>query len=190
MAYLVVHTPNSPPLRVKLGGPTVVGRALGCELWIDDSKLSRRHCRIEQVGDEWFVEDLDSTNGTYVDGQRIKRHKLHDGTTFEAGRSQIVFREGEFVAHRPADPLEAATMGPGLLKPSLESSTMVGQRFTEARSVHPSTPTPASTQKSDQKSPAVPLPFARPPAQPKVQTPSRWKNMLNQLWKAVWRFGR
>lgn len=49
----------------------VVGRSQGCSLVIDDEYSSSRHARFFPNGDTWFVEDLDSTNGTFVDGQRI-----------------------------------------------------------------------------------------------------------------------
>src|SRR3954454_18824134 len=116
MAYLVLNTPTSEPQRIKLTGDNVlVGRAIGCDLWIDDIKLSRQHCRIEHDGEEWLLIDLNSTNGTLVNGQWINEVVLHEGDLFEAGRATIEFHEGEFIEHRPADPIEAALMGPGLL---------------------------------------------------------------------------
>ena len=65
------------PLRgtiVPLGTSSVlIGRAPGCTLVLDDDYSSSRHARIFPQGGQWFVEDLGSTNGTYLDGQRVTR---------------------------------------------------------------------------------------------------------------------
>ncbi|MBI4663504.1 MAG: FHA domain-containing protein [Verrucomicrobia bacterium] len=64
----------------------VIGRGLDCDVVINDTKASRRHCRLTR-GDSGFVlEDLESKNGTYVDGQRIgKPVVLKPNQTFKIG---------------------------------------------------------------------------------------------------------
>lgn len=51
--------------------PVLVGRASTCTLVIDDDYCSAKHCRIYPEGDRWMVEDLGSTNGTYLGNQRV-----------------------------------------------------------------------------------------------------------------------
>ncbi|HVZ74221.1 MAG TPA: GGDEF domain-containing protein [Polyangia bacterium] len=69
----------------------VVGRSGDCDLRIDDSSLSRQHCRIRLTGGTFFVEDLDSRNGTMVDGARIKAPQaLHDGALIQLAASTII----------------------------------------------------------------------------------------------------
>ncbi|WP_062290496.1 FHA domain-containing protein FhaB/FipA [Demequina phytophila] len=51
--------------------PVLVGRASTCTLVIDDDYCSARHCRIYPEGDRWMVEDLGSTNGTYLGNQKV-----------------------------------------------------------------------------------------------------------------------
>lgn len=53
-------------------GSIYVGRGVGCEIAVDDPKVSRRHARITVAGSILSVEDLDSINGTFVDGERIE----------------------------------------------------------------------------------------------------------------------
>lgn len=53
------------------GAEVVIGRSPAATLVLDDSYASSRHARIFEDGGAWFVEDLDSTNGTYLDDERI-----------------------------------------------------------------------------------------------------------------------
>ena len=51
--------------------PILIGRADDSTLVLDDDYASTRHARISQQGDEWYVEDLGSTNGTYLDRAKV-----------------------------------------------------------------------------------------------------------------------
>jgi pSer/pThr/pTyr-binding forkhead associated (FHA) protein len=51
--------------------PILIGRADDSTLKLDDDYASTRHARISQQGDEWYVEDLGSTNGTYLDRAKV-----------------------------------------------------------------------------------------------------------------------
>jgi pSer/pThr/pTyr-binding forkhead associated (FHA) protein len=50
----------------------IVGRSKDCDLQIDDEALSRKHCRIEECDGNFFVTDLGSTNGVFLNGDRIQ----------------------------------------------------------------------------------------------------------------------
>jgi DNA-binding NtrC family response regulator len=58
-----------------------------------DRRLSGRHARFVRDGAGWVLEDLDSTNGSFVAGQRIERRLLVDGDVIELGRTLFVYRE-------------------------------------------------------------------------------------------------
>jgi two-component system, cell cycle response regulator len=69
----------------------VVGRASTCELRIDDSSLSRQHCRIRKTNGTYFVEDLGSRNGTQVNSVRIKAPTvLDDGSLIQLAAGTII----------------------------------------------------------------------------------------------------
>src|SRR5260221_407678 len=69
----------------------IVGRASTCALRIDDSSLSRQHCRIRRTGGSYFVEDLGSRNGTQVNGLRIKAPMLlEDGALIQLAAGTII----------------------------------------------------------------------------------------------------
>jgi two-component system cell cycle response regulator len=69
----------------------VMGRGSTCDLRIDDSSLSRTHCRIHKTNGVYFVEDLGSRNGTQVNGMRIKAPvRLEDGALIQLAAGTIV----------------------------------------------------------------------------------------------------
>jgi phosphoserine phosphatase RsbU/P len=72
---------------------TIVGRNHFCDLLIDSHGVSRRHSRIFSRDDEYFVEDLNSINGTYLNRERVHEPtKLRDGDMIHFYRVSGVFR--------------------------------------------------------------------------------------------------
>ncbi|GGC01407.1 FHA domain-containing protein FhaB/FipA [Cellulomonas carbonis] len=68
----------------------LIGRAPSCTLVLDDDYSSSRHARIYPQDGEWFVEDLGSTNGTFVGRERVDRPVLvRPGTQVRVGQSTI-----------------------------------------------------------------------------------------------------
>ncbi len=75
---------------VPLDGRTLtVGAWMGCDLVLDDSAVSQRHCEIEPLGDTWIVRDLASTNGLRVHGVRVPWVLLDEGVRVTLGRTVI-----------------------------------------------------------------------------------------------------
>jgi Nif-specific regulatory protein len=74
-------------------GETSLGRSPACEVAIPDPSVSRRHCVIRRAGNGHFeIEDLDSYNGTFVNGLRVRGHLLADGAEIMVGEIAFVFR--------------------------------------------------------------------------------------------------
>lgn len=67
----------------------VVGRSPDCDLVLRDTSVSGRHARLSWRGDQILLEDLGSANGTWVDGQRIRRHELRPGAEVSLGRAAL-----------------------------------------------------------------------------------------------------
>jgi len=86
--------------RLLVGGQITVGRDESNQLCLMDTLVSRRHCRIEQVDGRYEVVDLDSHNGTFVNGVPVRRRAVEHGDTIRAGKSELVFlvHEGEAVS--------------------------------------------------------------------------------------------
>lgn len=65
--------------------PCFIGRHPSCQIVIDDAGVSRRHARIFLQGDEFWLEDLGSRNGTFIEGRRLERKRLSDGVLIQVG---------------------------------------------------------------------------------------------------------
>ncbi|MDX8402489.1 MAG: adenylate/guanylate cyclase domain-containing protein [Mariprofundaceae bacterium] len=75
-------------------------RSLVC---LHDPMVSKRHAVVRKVGDDWYFEDVGSSNGSFVDGVRVTRHKLKDGDRIRIGRVELEFvaeTEVERIARR------------------------------------------------------------------------------------------
>ena len=73
-----------PPGTVK-----TIGRSAGAEFIVDAALVSRLHCRLTATPDALQVEDLGSTNGTFVNGKRVRTSQLRDGDMLAVGRVQL-----------------------------------------------------------------------------------------------------
>lgn len=72
-------------------GPMVVGRGRLANVMVEDEGLSRRHFVILREGEDCLIQDLNSRNGTWVDGERIVAAKLHHSDSILAGRTTFLF---------------------------------------------------------------------------------------------------
>ena len=110
----------------------VLGRGETCSLVLNDPGLSRRHCRLLKVaepeGERLYIEDLDSSNGTFVDGEIVRgRCRLPEGSRIHLGRHTVlsVSRQDPLERHAARqlyessmrDPLDRAVQ-PALLRPA------------------------------------------------------------------------
>jgi len=71
---------------------TILGRGIDCDLRLVDQGVSRHHAEIRIEDGDVVLVDLGSTNGTFVNGQPIRRVSLTDGTRVTLGRTTLVFR--------------------------------------------------------------------------------------------------
>ena len=91
---LVIHAPDKTWEILLLDDSYSIGRTTGNDLILEYPKTSRNHAVVERKGRDFILRDLNSTNGTRVDGDRIEQHRLQNGDTFQIGPTQIVFKSG------------------------------------------------------------------------------------------------
>jgi diguanylate cyclase (GGDEF)-like protein len=91
-ASLIVITGSAVGKMFKVSQePMFIGRGKDCEIVLTDEGISRQHARVEQDGHgNVAIVDLNSTNGTYFNGNRITRHLLRDGDKVQIGSTTIL----------------------------------------------------------------------------------------------------
>jgi pSer/pThr/pTyr-binding forkhead associated (FHA) protein len=77
--------------RILPGNVRTIGRSTGADFIVDAALVSRVHCRLTALPDGGLeVSDLESTNGTYVNGERVDRARLSSGDRVQMGRLELV----------------------------------------------------------------------------------------------------
>jgi pSer/pThr/pTyr-binding forkhead associated (FHA) protein len=77
--------------RILPGGVRTIGRATGADFIVDAALVSRVHCRVSALPDGSLeLRDLDSTNGTFVNGRRVETARLASGDRIQVGRVELV----------------------------------------------------------------------------------------------------
>ncbi len=71
----------------------LIGRAGSCDIVVPDPSVSRRHAEVAREGGRFYIKDLGSTNGTFVNGRRVSRQLLADGDLIGLGKVTAHFRE-------------------------------------------------------------------------------------------------
>jgi len=97
LGMLTISVPKAEPLKIPLTNlhrKLVLGRDPRCEVPLSDQVVSRLHAMIKRDGDRFFVEDLDSKNGTFLNGKILrsgKSTKLSHGDEIRIGRTLVLF---------------------------------------------------------------------------------------------------
>jgi FHA domain-containing protein len=84
---------------LKMGGKTfvidrpntVIGRSSRCDFVVEDPNVSRRHAELQRRGPDWYVVDLDSTNGVSVNGKQVRSTRLAPGDEIALGTARLSF---------------------------------------------------------------------------------------------------
>jgi predicted component of type VI protein secretion system len=82
--------------------PVTIGREEGNSLRLNDERVSRFHAKVQVDGDDYILTDLESTNGTRVNGTAIQIRRLRIGDRVGVGRSLLLFGSNEEIAARMA----------------------------------------------------------------------------------------
>jgi pSer/pThr/pTyr-binding forkhead associated (FHA) protein len=95
MAGWVLRSNGNKPVTLRLarGAVKTLGRTARADFIVTAALVSRLHCRLTaDRSDQLIVEDLDSTNGTMVNGRRVKRSLLRAGDRLKVGRIEFVIQ--------------------------------------------------------------------------------------------------
>lgn len=81
--------------------PTVIGRSSAVHVHVRDAKLSRQQCEIRPAPEGYFLRDLQSKNGTFVNGARVREARLRDGDRIQVGLTTFLFRAQQLTSPQP-----------------------------------------------------------------------------------------
>src|SRR5438270_102687 len=96
-------TAHGPALVIRAGGGRVgesfpvdgermsIGRRPDSEVFLDDVTVSRDHALLIRRGEDWYLDDCGSLNGTYVNRARIESHRLQEGDEVQVGKYKLTF---------------------------------------------------------------------------------------------------
>jgi len=76
--------------RLRVGGVKTIGRAPRADFVVDAAMVSRVHCRLTAGREQIDLQDLESTNGTFVNGRRVERAALKEGDRLRVGRMELL----------------------------------------------------------------------------------------------------
>jgi len=93
MAILIVEAGERLGEKFLLDNITIIGRLATNPIHIEDDRISREHAKVTREPDGFYIVDLDSRNGTLVNGERIKLHKLIDDDLITIGHTHLRFKE-------------------------------------------------------------------------------------------------
>lgn len=121
----LVHNPGQPDEQVfDIVDSVLIGRERECGICIVHKSLSRHHARIERDGDRWVLIDLQSKNGSFVDGTKVDRRELRDGHIVELGEAVLAFFADDAPAAGRLDQLDVTRSGTSLAMEPAPSPTL------------------------------------------------------------------
>ncbi|MBY0290240.1 MAG: FHA domain-containing protein [Mycobacteriaceae bacterium] len=109
-------------------GPVFIGRELPAQLRIDDTRISRTHARIESTGAQWVVVDEASTNGVFLNGERVSNVPVTDGMTLHLGHPEGIAVRFSFI-----DPDAGTMMATGVMPARTTDDTIAQPEQAAAR---------------------------------------------------------
>ena len=84
--------------RLPAGSVKTIGRSAGAEFIVEAPLVSRLHCQLTATALSLQIKDLDSTNGTFVNGRRIAAAELYEGDRLSVGRLELVVSKADISA--------------------------------------------------------------------------------------------
>ncbi len=96
MATITIMRDETRIGKIRLApGAMFIGRGVDNDVKIDDTTISTHHAKIVTYFKATYIEDLDSTNGTYINGKRVQKHTLHPGDIVQVGKHRLMVEPEE-----------------------------------------------------------------------------------------------
>lgn len=112
MAKIIIKFNNDVIDHIDLKqGDMKIGRKPGCDILIDNLAISGEHANIFTVGDDSFIQDLGSTNGTFINNKKITKHHLKNGDAVVIGKHTLVYLTESVQSRQPDDFAKTVIIG-------------------------------------------------------------------------------
>jgi pSer/pThr/pTyr-binding forkhead associated (FHA) protein len=138
-----------------------VGRLPDNDIRIDNPAVSGHHSLVINILNDSFLEDLNSTNGTYVNGKLIKKHALQHGDVVTVGHHQLRFVDTQSLDSEPDEFEKTMIITPG--------SAVAAQAAKKASAIAPAAPAPAARPSAALATGRMPAQGEQPVALPKAK---------------------
>ncbi len=166
MAKLLVHESAGIREFEIIDAEVHMGRELDNTLRLPDPSVSRHHCVLRKVGGSFEIQDLQSSNGVLVNGNRVQSSPLHDGDRLTVGQVQLTFVDPRAEA--------GATVAINVQDAPAVPSGTVRMSAEQLAAIHKGTPAPEPQSKIQLQDeiPTGPVPTsAKPPVPPLAPPP-------------------
>ncbi|WP_372522193.1 FHA domain-containing protein [Sulfuricaulis sp.] len=118
MAKIIIKFSNEVIDHIDLKqGDMKIGRKPGCEIMIDNLAISGEHANIFTVGEDSFIQDMGSTNGTFINNKKITKHHLKNGDAVVIGKHTLVYLTESARAREPDDFAKTVIISPAAREP-------------------------------------------------------------------------
>jgi len=114
----------------------ILGRNASNGLSLPMDSVSRRHAHLQRIDEQWVIKDLQSSNGTFVNGERITSHVLNDGDFITLGKATLTFKLAEENAPSPCGDQEHSS-GLRLVADEEDSSIILSTRLSDQTPYRP-----------------------------------------------------
>lgn len=120
MAKLILKFANEVIDHIELRqGDMKIGRRPGTDIQIDNLAVSGEHANLFTIGEDTFIQDLGSTNGTFVNNKQITKHHLRNGDTISIGKHTLVYISEESAASDVTEDFsKTVIISPGSMQPA------------------------------------------------------------------------
>lgn len=178
MAKLTFILDDEQEIEVPLSERITIGRVEGNDVVVDDPRMSSRHAEVRRIGEgQYEVRDLGSKGGTFINGERIDRKKLHHGDRVNFGPLQGIFEAKE----KPAPVEEVAHAAEFTVLPGRKNQ---GKPEAEEADAAKSVKTPPPLQKKNEEALFNQLPGLGASAAPDSGFEAEAKDAIAELQRA------
>ncbi|NOZ64306.1 MAG: FHA domain-containing protein, partial [Caldiserica bacterium] len=107
---LVIKEKDKKPREIELERKAyVIGRDSVCDIMLSDNRVSSRHLFLTPRGKEWWIRDLGSTNGTFINGRQVSVSPIREGDVVKIGHTMITLGEPPSSIPRASSPTQLTT---------------------------------------------------------------------------------